>query len=184
TVSLLNFWRYNVAGGGESALYGVEPWHYYLRNGLTTLQGVLPLALTLPLLALLRRGAALKTLETSAPAYVWLLAVSLLPHKEERFLYVVYPLLCLAAAGAAEVVLRGIHRALSRRVGSAWALRATSLATLVLLAASAVLGASRAAALRRNYGAPMRLYEALPELAPAGKREEVSVCVGAEWHRF
>ena len=27
-----------------------------------------------------------------APVYLWLLAITSLPHKEERFLYVVYPL--------------------------------------------------------------------------------------------
>ena len=27
-----------------------------------------------------------------SPAYVWFAAISALPHKEERFLYVVYPL--------------------------------------------------------------------------------------------
>ena len=27
-----------------------------------------------------------------APVYVWLLAITALPHKEERFLYVTYPL--------------------------------------------------------------------------------------------
>ena len=33
---------------------------------------------------------------TVAPVYVWLAAITLLPHKEERFLYVTYPLVGLA----------------------------------------------------------------------------------------
>ena len=52
-MTLLNFLRYNVAGGGDSALYGVEgPW-YYLRNAATNLNLALPLALVSPLTALL-----------------------------------------------------------------------------------------------------------------------------------
>lgn len=51
--SLWNFVRYNVVGGGESALYGVEGPSYYLRNGVNNFSLALPLALALPLVALL-----------------------------------------------------------------------------------------------------------------------------------
>lgn len=98
-VSLLNFVRYNVAGGGDSALYGVESGSYYLRNGANQLNAVLPLALAgFPLLLLLGRLSGVlqrpqpRLLLALSPVYVWLAALSLLPHKEERFLYVVYPL--------------------------------------------------------------------------------------------
>ncbi len=49
-VSLWNFVRYNVVGGGDSALYGTESATYYLRNGLLNLNVALPLALVAPLL--------------------------------------------------------------------------------------------------------------------------------------
>lgn len=49
--SLWNFLKYNVVGGGDSALYGVEAADYYLRNGLNNLNLVLPLALAYPVLA-------------------------------------------------------------------------------------------------------------------------------------
>lgn len=45
--------RYNVIGGGDSALYGVEPASYYFRNGLLNLNVLLPLALVSPIFALL-----------------------------------------------------------------------------------------------------------------------------------
>ncbi len=58
--TLWNFVRYNVVGGGDSALYGVESSTYYLRNAFTNLNLVLPLALLAPLSALFlmmqRRG--------------------------------------------------------------------------------------------------------------------------------
>jgi alpha-1,2-mannosyltransferase len=114
--SLWNFVRYNVVGGGDSALYGVEGPTFDLRNGLNNLQLVLPLALALPAVAALGRGGGLdlpagggkraaggaigggagsgmlRLLACVSPAYVWLAAITALPHKEERFLYVVYPL--------------------------------------------------------------------------------------------
>lgn len=122
--------KYNVVGGGDSALYGVEGPTFYLRNGLNNFQALLPLALALPLLAAVGGGASLcrpasgppkgssggnkKTLAGAAatggglgrlmvcvaPVYVWLALITALPHKEERFLYVVYPLVsaaCLAS---------------------------------------------------------------------------------------
>ncbi len=97
--SLWNFVVYNVAGGGDSALYGVEPAGFYLRNGANQLAAALPLAvLGFPLAAAWQWLRAMpgrpgpRVLVAAAPVYLWLGAVSMLPHKEERFLYVVYPL--------------------------------------------------------------------------------------------
>ena len=106
-VSLLNFVRYNVAGGGDSALYGVESPSYYLRNGANQLNLVLPLALAgVPLLLLLggrpgKRRLPSRVLLTLSPVAFWLAALSALPHKEERFLYPVYPLVRRAHAPCA-----------------------------------------------------------------------------------
>ena len=47
-VSLWNFVRYNVIGGGDSALYGVESPTFYLHNGALNLNVALPLALAAP----------------------------------------------------------------------------------------------------------------------------------------
>ncbi len=59
-VTLWNFLKYNVAGGGDSSLYGVESSTFYLRNALTNLNLVMPLALLVPMSALFlmsqRRG--------------------------------------------------------------------------------------------------------------------------------
>ena len=59
-MTLWNFLKYNVAGGGDSSLYGVESSTFYLRNALTNLNLVVPLALLVPLSALFlmyqRRG--------------------------------------------------------------------------------------------------------------------------------
>ena len=172
-LTLWNFLKYNVMGGGDSALYGVESTTFYLRNALTNLNLVLPLALLVPLSALflmsnkrgdpahpplrewlgvppaaqmpaqrfvapqvesmscksashdaqacLREGRHLCKGDGSrccmacpsadgwlcaaagagvrirlaiavAPVWVWGAVISALPHKEERFLYPVYPL--------------------------------------------------------------------------------------------
>lgn len=40
-------------------------------------------------------GVQWRMLVAISPAWVWLAAITALPHKEERFLYVVYPLVQL-----------------------------------------------------------------------------------------
>mmetsp|Transcript_13042 Transcript_13042/g.26069 ORF Transcript_13042/g.26069 Transcript_13042/m.26069 type:complete len:549 (+) Transcript_13042:210-1856(+) len=175
--SLINFLEYNVKGGGKSDLYGIEPATYYLRNGLNQLQTVLPLALMFPLMMgwkprshSMPRTTALFTV--LAPAFVWLAAISYLPHKEERFLYVVYPLLLLAAA-AVTVQLKDFFNA----VFPAWLVR--RLVAFGVLS-TCVLGISRTCALTQHYGAQMSLYRMLP----AGINQQARVCVGTEWYRF
>ena len=98
---------YNIGGGPEGAddtLYGVEPWSFYLKNLLLNFNAALPLALGLPpAIALLpwprwSPRAKREALLFTSPAYLWLAVMPSRPHKEERFLFPIYPLLCLAAA--------------------------------------------------------------------------------------
>ncbi|KAK9846490.1 hypothetical protein WJX81_005211 [Elliptochloris bilobata] len=187
TVSLLNFLRYNVGGGGNSALYGTEGAGFYLRSGALALNLALPLAAAAPLALLFRRGhgrpgGRARMAVALAPVPLWLAAISALPHKEERFLYVVYPLVCLAAAvalAATPAALRALGGWLLPRRATLWA---AWLAPRAALTAAALLSAMRVAALVRNYGAPMALYRQLPELLPGANT--TYVCVGGEWHRF
>jgi hypothetical protein len=128
--STLNLLRYNLFPRGTgSELYGTEAWHFYLKNLALNFNVALPLSLlALPLLAGLawanelavqrepslaaagrarvtllaqQRSNCLAALGWCAPYWLWLAFFSALPHKEERFLFVVYPQLCLAAACAA-----------------------------------------------------------------------------------
>ncbi|KAI4388260.1 hypothetical protein MLD38_000603 [Melastoma candidum] len=70
--SVFNLLLYNIAGGGESHLYGTEGPLFYLWNGFNNFNLCFVLALLFP------------------------------PHKEERFLYPVYPLICVAASAVIE----------------------------------------------------------------------------------
>lgn len=117
TSSTLNILRYNVAGGG-SELYGVEGVTFYFRNLFNAFTLGLPLALAAPLLALasaaLRSSGAAGAVARDAragsgfgrlmiaysPFPLTLAFFSSVAHKEERFMYVVYPLLCMGAAVA------------------------------------------------------------------------------------
>ena len=113
--------RYNVLephGGPE--LYGVEPASFYAVNSLLNFNGAAPLAALTP--AVLAVAAVCvgkfrvlsKQLKYLAALYIWFLFFSSLPHKEERFLCPVYPLICLAAAATLRVLAVGGEGLLTR----------------------------------------------------------------------
>ncbi|KAJ2320704.1 mannosyltransferase [Coemansia sp. RSA 2704] len=220
---------YNVLGqhGGSAALYGTEPWHFYVRNGLLNANAVLVLALAaLPLwaahAAVLRAAArsagpaarpAARRLERAhvlllfriAPFPVALAAFSLHPHKEERFLSIVYPHMCFSAAAAL-----GLVGALRTRFGSRIRFNSSRRLDVAVLAVAACVGMLRMAALVHYHAAPVRAFAELrahaettqteaARLLPlgpslkmlAGARTqaaepaaEQTLCMGGAWHRF
>lgn len=166
-----NIVRYNVLDSETSSeLYGVEPLSYYLLNlalnfnaaALLVAMAPLVVAVALPL------RAALRALWLLSPAFLWLAIMLPQPHKEERFLFVVYPLLCVAAALASYE--------LTRRW--AWTRALERLAALAFVGFSVL----RSASLVVNYGAPLAVWAHFAALPL--ERGPVNVCVGQEWHRF
>lgn len=151
---------YNVFGHAGPELYGVEPWHYYLVNGFLNLNFVLPLALLAPFVIGFwgwksnNPSAARDTIVMLSGAYIWLIYMSLIPHKEERFLFVIYPWLCVAAALALSAISR-IFGGFPKLIGLFIA--------LVLLVVIAV-SVSRTASLYFNYEAPNSLYTHLHQM--------------------
>ena len=112
TSPTINILLYNAAGNGDT-LYGTEPASYYVRNLVLNLGAAWPLAIAAPLLlvrqALLgtqqekqeeeeKKEASRRRLTLLASACLWLVVLFTRPHKEERFLYPVYPLLAFVAA--------------------------------------------------------------------------------------
>lgn len=117
TIVPWNIVRYNIFGGSERGpdLYGTSPWYFYILNLLLNFNILLALALaSLPSLAITyyvdrKRLGSLKPgpNESSpftilalrlAPLYLWLLILTAQPHKEERFVFPAYPLICFNAA--------------------------------------------------------------------------------------
>jgi alpha-1,2-mannosyltransferase len=112
-IAPLNIVKYNVLSDHGPDLYGTESWTFYLFNGLLNfnvafilallvwpLQGILHATVKLP-----ERSSEFLPITLSQLAmYLWLLVFWLQPHKEERFLFPVYPLICLAAALSVDTI--------------------------------------------------------------------------------
>jgi len=112
----LNIVLYNVFSGGSRGpdIYGVEPWHFYVRNLALNFNIWFFLALAaLPLLLVQHlvfdKSVSKHTLRRSivfvSPFYLWLAIFTVQPHKEERFMYPAYPALAWNAALSLHILL-------------------------------------------------------------------------------
>ncbi|CAG8555774.1 1225_t:CDS:10 [Paraglomus occultum] len=218
TVVPLNIVMYNVFGGKDRGpdIYGVEPWHYYLFNGCLNFNFLFILALgSLPILAITffrdfgRIEAASNTANPKypyvillirlVPFYLWLLIFTLQPHKEERFLFVAYPLVCLNASIALFLMRSWLSSAfvyfLPKYKGNKKYNRmCTTVVTVIVFIIAGLTSFSRVLALYHYYHAPYSLYEhfyrvEIPQqldsqtLRPT-YTNPINMCVGKEWYRF
>ncbi|KAJ7170207.1 glycosyltransferase family 22 protein [Mycena filopes] len=112
-----NIVKYNVFGGAERGpdLYGTSPWNFYFLNLVLNFNVLAPIALlSLPALLVTyfvdrkRLGLIKPSIDQSspftvlairlAPFYLWTAILTSQAHKEERFMFPAYPLLCFNAA--------------------------------------------------------------------------------------
>jgi alpha-1,2-mannosyltransferase len=117
TVVPWNIIRYNIFGGSERGpdLFGTSPWSFYFLNLVLNFNILVPLSLlALPALAVTyaidrkRLGFFTPTSDQSSPFmilglrllpfYLWLGILTFQAHKEERFMFPAYPMLCFNAA--------------------------------------------------------------------------------------
>ncbi|KAM3830557.1 alpha-1,2-mannosyltransferase ALG9 isoform 4-T4 [Vipera latastei] len=197
-VAPLNILLYNVFTPHGPDLYGTEPWSFYFINGFLNFNVAFILALlALPLTGLMESLLQKFRVQnlgrpywlTLSPMYVWILIFFSQPHKEERFLYPIYPLICLCGAVGLSALQKCYHFIFQRyrlehyTVSSNW----LALGTVLVFG---LLSFSRSVALFRGYHGPLDLYPEFHRIAtdptihtvPEGR--PVHVCVGKEWYRF
>ncbi|CAA0816345.1 Dol-P-Man\\x3aMan(6)GlcNAc(2)-PP-Dol alpha-1-2-mannosyltransferase [Striga hermonthica] len=182
TSSVLNLLIYNVSGGGESHLYGTEGPLFYLKNGFNNFNFCFVLALLfIVILPIATKKYVPDLLVIISPIYIWLAFMSLQPHKEERFLYPIYPLICVAASAVIESFPDFFRDKYNPNDGSILVVIAKALRPLAL---GLILCAShsRTFSLINGYSAPLEIYKHLEHHDDAV--EGAVLCVGSEWHRY
>ncbi|CAH1104656.1 unnamed protein product [Psylliodes chrysocephalus] len=198
-IAPLNIVKYNVLGGAGPSLYGKEPFSFYLFNGFVNFNFVWVFALLSPLAIMLHYffvptknkctfylpyGLSL------SPLYLWLAVFMLQEHKEERFLFPVYPLICLSGAITVDIVQKLYFRLLNlfqKMPHGTHYLDKTVFIMFISIIITSWLGISRVFSLYRNYHAPFDLMMELnryPVDANIPERAQINVCFGKEWHRY
>jgi alpha-1,2-mannosyltransferase len=189
----LNIVLYNVFSGSNKGpnIYGVEPWHFYIRNLALNFTAWFFLAMAaLPLLLfqhLIRQKTVakqtlLRGIVFVTPFYLWLAIFTFQPHKEERFMYPAYPALAYNAALSFHILLAnfGSHdpRELVGRIPPMLKLVVVS----VFVLGTIDVGALRTIGIMTAYSAPLSVYAPLQRLGVAYAGD--NVCLGKEWYRF
>ncbi|OAY84123.1 Dol-P-Man:Man(6)GlcNAc(2)-PP-Dol alpha-1,2-mannosyltransferase [Ananas comosus] len=181
TSSVFNLLKYNVLGGGESHLYGTEEMSFYFRNGFNNFNFCFVLALLfVAILPIAKKKYAPDLVIVVSPVYIWLAFMSLQAHKEERFLYPIYPLICIAATAVIDsfpdLFRDQFATDESLIVKIAKGFRPLFLG-LILCASH-----SRTFSILNGYSAPLQIYKHLEHHEEIGTGS--LLCVGSEWHRY
>uniref|UniRef100_A0A6P7FU16 Mannosyltransferase n=1 Tax=Diabrotica virgifera virgifera TaxID=50390 RepID=A0A6P7FU16_DIAVI len=125
-----------------------------------------------------------------SPLYLWLLVFMIQEHKEERFLYPVYPLICLSGAITVDIIQKLWFRILNflqKMPQGTHYLDKTMFIMFISILLTSLLGISRILSLYRNYHASIDLMMELnkyPVEQKISERAQINVCYGKEWHRY
>lgn len=193
-IASANIVLYNVFTEHGPDIYGVEPLSFYFINGLLNFNVVFALAVFCgPIVTLCEMLICLKVSGYKpphvlftlflTPLYIWIGIFFTQSHKEERFLFPIYPLICFCAAVAIATVqkLYCIVLKWHKIVDFRWI-------SITVLAVYVILSMSRVFALFQGYHAPLEIYPSLlrvsEDLGETTRENSVRVCVGKEWYRY
>ena len=199
----LNIIMYNVFTSHGPDLYGTEPFSFYFINCFLNFNFVSIFAMLAPFVLVFservvksqpRHPACLPFWLSLMPLYLWCFVFFMQPHKEERFLYPVYPLICLCGAVTVDTLQKlwfalVTHYQKKGKSGNKRMhyLNDTVSIFLIVLVLCSALGLSRTFTLYKGYHAPMDILMELNGLdgdESLPKKGNINVCVGKEWHRF
>uniref|UniRef100_A0A7S0E6U3 Mannosyltransferase n=1 Tax=Hanusia phi TaxID=3032 RepID=A0A7S0E6U3_9CRYP len=193
---------YNVLGvGGDSTLYGTEEWWFYLANLTLNFNVAWPLCLLFPFLRLLvaiteqnakTKDELFKSIILLSSAHLWIAFFSCLAHKEERFIFAVYPIIALSAGLSlcdisvlylrlfpSTPVASGNNRTPSHRLRLDKVLQMLTLVVFLFVSFSRLLLAVK------GFTAPFRVWDQVAYVqVPPSLKAPLKLCVGKEWYRF
>ncbi|GJD10321.1 Alpha-1,2-mannosyltransferase ALG9 [Galdieria sulphuraria] len=212
SVTPLQLILYNVfpKKGKGSEIFGVEPWYYYILNLFLNFNIVFLLSLVfMPVFLLIfplskfkisflwnNRQQWMESLWYCSPLYLWSMIYLSQPHKEERFFFPVYSLICLSGA----ICLHSLQRVLqlleqwfnSKKILPNSSMKKSKLLIgerliVCFLFLFICLSLGRIIILVRGYQAPLNVYKEFSrrELQKDfHSSREYNLCIGKEWYRF
>ncbi|CAF4441004.1 unnamed protein product [Rotaria sp. Silwood2] len=192
-ITPLNHIRYNLLSKHGPTLYGTEPWTYYIINGLLNFNIIYPLAIVgiilTPFIDILidRRKAAIPYTMIVSSIIIWMSLLWLQPHKEDRFVFPIYPLIILSASisiNQIENLIPRLVRLIKLKRNSVLFVRRLFLYSIIIV--HALLSISRTFAIVDGYSAPIRLliHSNTTSIFEKSSDQHINVCIGKDWYRF
>ncbi|KAL3846811.1 hypothetical protein ACJMK2_017765 [Sinanodonta woodiana] len=194
-IAPLNIVLYNVFTEHGPDLYGVEPLSYYLINGFLNFNIVFFLAIiSLPLVITIQyivknQNTDIPAWLFTAPMYLWIAVFFTRPHKEERFLFPIYPFFILLGAVSVDYIQK-FWSWLFHYKGAYHYTDNTLWIPVFGGIVFTLLSVSRIVALYQGYHAPLDLFVELnrfavdPKIHTLPPDKPVHVCIGKEWYRY
>uniref|UniRef100_A0A0K2TBS4 Mannosyltransferase n=1 Tax=Lepeophtheirus salmonis TaxID=72036 RepID=A0A0K2TBS4_LEPSM len=191
----LNIVIYNIFTSHGADIYGTEPWYFYLLNGFLNFNFIFFISLLVIPMGLFTKLFT-STSNNDIPFctlyigfYLWLGIFTFQSHKEERFLFPIYPLICLGASHFIDC-LQKLYTCLARKFS--FVLSNANWIAAYFIFLFSIFSCSRIMSLYVNYNAPTSLWvkiNSLPdnlntENNPNHPPPKYTVCVGKEWYRF
>ncbi|KAK9879809.1 hypothetical protein WA026_006868 [Henosepilachna vigintioctopunctata] len=198
-IAPFNIVKYNVLGGAGPELYGTEPFSFYFINGFLNFNFIWLLALISPAAIILcylfvpskqKSTLTLPYWLSLSPILLWMAVFLFQPHKEERFLFPIYPMICLCGAICIDIIQKLAFRIWSFfqvMAPSTHYLDKTMFIVYFTLIVTSSFGISRMFALYRYYHAPLDLLMEVnkyPNEFKVSEKSNISVCIGKDWYRF
>ncbi|KAK6459475.1 Alg9-like mannosyltransferase family-domain-containing protein [Scheffersomyces xylosifermentans] len=183
----LNIVLYNVFGGeGEGPeIFGVEDFSYYVLNLLLNFNIIAILAYVgLVVNPILYGKITLLSVISSVPLFIWSFIFFSQPHKEERFLYPIYPLISLNAALLTPKLFTFVNRVVEKVFPRHQNLQRSfsALSQVVFVLLIFVISFLRIVNLVENYSAPLESFTSISQLEPSDHIK--NVCMGREWYHY
>ncbi|KAK3094553.1 hypothetical protein FSP39_003298 [Pinctada imbricata] len=183
-ITPLNIVLYNVFTDHGPDLYGVEPFSFYFVNGFLNFNVIFILAIfCLPIIV------NLPVWLVTLPMYLWIVVFFTRPHKEERFLYPIYPLFSLFGAVAVDHIQKLASYVLPQQSSRHYTEK-TSWIAMGICTLFSLMSVSRILAVYHAYHAPLDIYVELnraaadPKVHTLSTDKSVNLCVGKEWYRY
>lgn len=194
-IAPLNIVIYNVLTDHGPDLYGTEPVSFYFINAFLNFNIAFILALVcLPLVAFVQwllkiPNTYIPQWLSTLPLYIWLLIFFTRPHKEERFLFPVYPLFALCGAISIDYLQKLLSFLLPKKSFQHYT-HNTNFISVCAGFLFALLSISRILAVYKGFHAPLDVFVELnrvandPKIHTLSSDRNVNLCVGKEWYRF
>uniref|UniRef100_A0A0N4Z5Y3 Mannosyltransferase n=1 Tax=Parastrongyloides trichosuri TaxID=131310 RepID=A0A0N4Z5Y3_PARTI len=189
----MNIVLYNVFSSHGPDLYGTAPLSYYLKNLFLNWNVAIPLSfMSIPLSWVIytqvRSEEPRLFKKMSYDSFIPLVLIFLTlmtwfgiffsqPHKEERFMYPIYPLISLLAA----VALDGISKIFK-----------SNMSIIIVLGIFGGLSITRNIALTKYYSAPIEIFKEFndymmdhsKDLDFSVMQDPINICMGDEWYEY
>lgn len=190
-IAPVNIVLYNVFTSHGANLYGTEPWYFYILNCLLNFNFVFiaallsaPLMFTCKYLIKSRRVSVNLSHWIVLSCFIlWFTVMTVQAHKEERFLFPVYPFIFLLAGFTFDLLHR-IIQSLMPKLTSIY-----SFFVITFIVVFSTLSISRSLAIYKGYHAPLDTFMHLSQIdQQLGESNNlptpINVCLGKEWYRF